>query len=86
MRPGVFRAPPAVIGTLGAYAQATASDLRSGFSGGPVMDAHGRRVGILIGRRRSAPEEIVVLPEAAVRAEVERLVGRGARQGGAARS
>jgi S1-C subfamily serine protease len=75
VKPGTFRAPPEVIGPLGAYAHGTAAGLRPGFSGGPVLDAHGRRVGILIGRQRRAPEEIVLLPESAVRAEVRRLLG-----------
>jgi S1-C subfamily serine protease len=74
-KPGTFRAHPEVIGPLGAYAHGTAAGLRPGFSGGPALDAHGRRVGILIGRRRGSPEEIVLLPESAVRAEVRRLIG-----------
>jgi hypothetical protein len=45
-----------------------------------VLDAHGRRVGILVRRQRRAPEEIVLLPESAVRAEVRRPLGPEALQ------
>jgi len=81
VRSGMFRRGPEVIGPLGAYAHATTPDLRPGFSGGPVMDTHGRRVGMLVGRCRSAPDEIVLLPESGLRAEAARLVGAGALRG-----